>query len=339
MIEPIFQGVPMVRCDDVTQDARYARNPPDAGIPTGRVPFRSYLAAPVISRSGEVLGGLCFGHAGPGKFSGTHEAIIAGIAAQAAIAMDNAQLFERAQWAQAELKRSNEGLRRANQDLELFAYSASHDLQEPLRTISLSAQIVERNWGSRLQGRDAVMLGNILAASNRMMALIEDLLAYTRATKYAEGPAPLVDSARVLADALESLRGTIDEAGVTITNEALPVVAIHEVRLTQLFQNLLSNAIKYRRKEAPHVHIRADERDGWRVFSVVDNGIGIEPQYAQQIFGLFKRLHGPDEYQGSGIGLAICQRVVEQYGGRIWLERSTPGEGSTFCFSLPSRIR
>jgi light-regulated signal transduction histidine kinase (bacteriophytochrome) len=117
------------------------------------------------------------------------------------------------------------------------------------------------------------------------------------------------------------------------------MVVIHENRLAQLFQNLIGNAVKYRSKEVPRVHIAADERDGWCVFSVVDNGIGIEEQYAERIFGLFKRLHGRDEYPGSGIGLAICQRVVEQYGGRIWLERSSPGGGSTFCFSLPSRTR
>jgi light-regulated signal transduction histidine kinase (bacteriophytochrome) len=253
--------------------------------------------------------------------------------------MDNARLFEQSQWAQAELKRSNEELRRANQDLEVFAYSASHDLQEPLRTISLSAQIIERNFGQRLQGEDSTLLGNILAASNRMGALIKDLLAYTRATKYEEGPAPNVDSAGILAKVLESMWGALEETGATVTTAELPMVAIHEGRLAQLFQNLISNAIKYRSKEVPRVHVGADERDGWCVFSVADNGIGIEAQYAEQIFGLFKRLHGRDRYPGSGIGLAICQRVVEQYGGRIWLEQSTPGGGSTFCFALPSRTR
>jgi PAS domain S-box-containing protein len=341
---PAFRREGVVRSDDVTQDPRYGKNSPglgtpQEGLPKGRLPVRSYLAAPVKARSGEVLGGLFFGHSVPGKFTETHEAIITGIAAQAAIAMDNARLFEQAQWVQAELKRSNEELRRANQDLEVFAYSASHDLQEPLRTISLSAQIIERNSGQRLEGEDSALLGNILAASDRMGALIQDLLAYTRATKYEEGPAPNVDSAAILAKVLESMWGTLQETGATVTTSELPVVAIHEGRLAQLFQNLISNAIKYRSKEVPRVHVGADERDGWCVFSVVDNGIGIEAQYAERIFGLFKRLHGRDQYPGSGIGLAICQRVVEQYGGRIWLERSAPGGGSTFCFALPSRTR
>jgi len=337
LMGPTFRGESIVRSDDVTQDPRYG-NGTSAHQPDHQEPkIRSYLAVPVIARSGEVLGGLFFGHSSPGKFATSHEAIAAGIAAQAAIAMDNAQLFERAQWAQMELKRSNEELRRANQDLEVFAYSASHDLQEPLRTVSMSAQILERNLGNRLEGRDATFLQNILAASNRMIVLIEDLLAYTRATKYAEGPLPNVDSGRVIEGVLENLKRLIQDTGATVIYRLLPVVAMHESRLSQIFQNLISNAIKYHGDRAPRVSVSAEERDGWWVFSVTDNGIGIEPQYAERIFGLFKRLHGRDEYPGSGIGLAICQRVVEQYGGRIWLERSAPGEGATFCFSLPVR--
>jgi PAS domain S-box-containing protein len=339
VVGPAFRAEGVVRSDDVTQDPRYGQNSPKYEMPQGRLPVRSYLAAPVKARSGEVLGGLFFGHSAPGKFNETHEAIIIGIAAQAAIAMDNARLFEQAQWAQAELKRSNEELRRANQDLEIFAYSASHDLQEPLRTISLSAEIIQRNLGQPLQGDDSTLLGNILAASNRMGALIQDLLEYTRATQYEEGPTPNVDSASILAKVLENLWGTLQETGATVTAGELPVVTIHAGRLAQVFQNLISNAIKYRSKEAPRVQVRAVEQDGWWVFSVVDNGIGIEAQYAERIFGLFKRLHGRDQYPGSGIGLAICQRVVEQYGGRIWLEQSTPGGGSTFCFALLSRSR
>jgi PAS domain S-box-containing protein len=334
-----FRGAAVLRCDDVTLDPRFHENPPHHGAPAGHSPIRSYLAVPVKARSGELLGGLFFGHSVPAKFTETHEAIITGIAAQAAIAMDNARLFEQGQWVQAELKRSNEELRRSNQDLEVFAYSASHDLQEPLRTISLSAQIFEQTFGPRLQGEDSTLFGNILTASKRMSALIQDLLAYTSATKYEEGPAPNVDSARILDKVLEGMWGTLQQTGATVTTAELPVVAMHESRLAQLFQNLISNAIKYHSKEVPRVHVGANERDGWCVFSVVDNGIGIEAQYAERIFGLFKRLHGRDQYPGSGIGLAICQRVVEQYGGRIWLEQSKPGEGSTFCFALPSRTR
>jgi PAS domain S-box-containing protein len=332
-----FGAARVVRCDDVTRDPRFSNNPPYDAMPNGRLPLRSYLAASVVARSGEVLGTLAFAHSTPGMFTETHQAMVTGVAAQAAIAMDNARLFEEGQWVQTELKRTNQELRRANQDLEIFAYSASHDLQEPLRTIAISAQIVQRNWGRGLQAEDATFLANILAASHQMSVLIGDLLAYTNATKYAEGSVPNVDSALVLSNVLESLQGTIEEASATVTSAGLPMVAIHEARLAQLFQNLICNALKYRGKEPPRVHITARESDGWCVFSVIDNGIGVEAQYAEQIFGLFKRLHGRQEYPGSGIGLALCQRVVEQYGGRIWLDRPTPGGGSTFCFALPSR--
>ena len=335
-----FRDEAVVRCDDVTQDPRYGAKAPQQGMPAGQLPVRSYLAAPVIARSGEMLGGLFFGHSAPGKFTAAHETIVAGIAAQAAVAMDNARLFEQSQWVQAELKRSNEQLRRANRDLEVFAYSASHDLQEPLRTIAISAQLIEHSCGHELHGDDAAFLANILTAARRMGALIDDLLAYTRAARYEEGAVPRVEAERVLAEVLESLRGQIEAAGAIVTSGKLPAVAMHESRLAQLFQNLISNAIKYRSKEEPRVHVSADQRDGWCVFSVVDNGIGIEPQFAEQIFGLFKRLHGRDEYPGSGIGLAICQRVVEQYGGRIWLEQSTPERGSTLLLLHPlARLR
>lgn len=184
-----------------------------------------------------------------------------------------------------------------------------------------------------------MFLASIRSGAKRMSVLIQDLLAYTRATKYEEGPPPSVDSQRVLADVLGDLRVALDEAGARVVIGEMPAAAIHPTRLAHLFQNLISNAIKYRGKEAPRVQVAGYERDGWCVFSIKDNGIGIEPQFAEQIFGLFKRLHGREEYPGSGIGLSICQRIVEQYGGRIWLEQSAPGGGSTFCFSIPARPR
>jgi PAS domain S-box-containing protein len=336
---PTFRGDGPVRSDDITQDPRYGKNPPHHGMPEGHLPVRSYLALPVIARSGEVLGGLFFGHSERSRFTEAHEAIVNGIAAQASIAMDNARLFQEAERAQGELKRTNDELRRVNQDLEVFAYSASHDLQEPLRTISLSAQIIERDLGQRLEGEDATFLSSIISASQRMSALLTDLLAYTKATQYEQTPAQPVDPAKVLAGVLETLRAVLEKTNGTVRAGELPWVAMHETRLAQLLQNLVSNALKYRGEAAPCIRISAEERDGWVVFSVEDNGIGIEPQYAEKIFGLFQRLHGRDTYDGSGIGLAICQRVVEQYGGRIWLERSVPGQGSTFCFSLPSGRR
>jgi PAS domain S-box-containing protein len=336
VFSPTFGGERMVRCEDLTNDPRFGKDAPHAVMSNRDVPVRSYLAAPVLSRTGEALGGLFFGHSLPGKFTESHEAILLGIASQAGIAMDNARLFQKGEWIQGELKRSNEELRRVNQDLETFAYSASHDLQEPLRTISLNAQLLERSLGKELRGSDKDFLKTILTSANRMRVLTEDLLAYTKATKYPEGQAPSVDSAAVLAATLENLKRPIEEAHATVTSDKLPVISIHESRLLQLFQNLISNAVKYRGERVPRVHISAEQHDGWCVFSVADNGIGIDMQFAEQVFRIFKRLHGREEYDGSGIGLAICQRIVEQYGGRIWLEKSVPGEGSTFCFSIPS---
>jgi PAS domain S-box-containing protein len=333
---PTFSGEGIVRSDDITKDPRYGKNAPHHGVPEGHLPVRSYLAAPVLARSGDVLGGLFFGHSKTARFTARHEAILTGVAAHASIALDNARLFEQAQWAQNELQRSNEELRRANKDLEDFAYSASHDLQEPIRSIAISAQLLERH--SEHLGKDAKsFLQNVIEGAGRMRQLIDDLLKYTRATRSAEGVAPAVDAATVLEGVLVALRSRIEQSGAVVTSGPLPVIAMHEVHLTQLLQNLISNALKYRTKEDPRVHISAVERDGWWVFSVADNGIGVDSRYARHIFGMFKRLHTHQEYPGSGIGLAICQRIIEQYGGRIWLEESAPGKGSVFCFAAPAR--
>jgi PAS domain S-box-containing protein len=329
VFDPALQGQGILRYDDVTLDPRFRRTA------KGDFPARSYLAARVVSRSGEVLGDLGLGHSLPGKFAESHEAILRGIASQAAIAIDNARLFEEAQWAQTELKRSNQELRRANQDLETFAYSASHDLNEPLRTIGISAELIGRECGQKIPAAAAALLARILTSTNHMNALIRDLREYTQTWKVADGPPPAVDSISILASVLETLRGPIDEAGALITHAPLPVVSMHERQLAQLFQNLISNAVKYRGKEVVRVHVSAQERDGWCVFSVADNGLGIDPRFADQIFGVFKRLHDRERYPGSGIGLAICQRIVEQYGGSIWLDKSVLGEGSTFSFSVP----
>lgn len=333
-----FRGEGIIRCQDVTQDPRYGKNPRYQEMSKDQSPVRSYLAAPVVSRSGEVLGGLFFGHSVPGVFTEQHESILAGVAAQAAIAMDNARLFEQAQWAQKELKRSNEELRRANQDLETFAYSASHDLQEPLRTIVISSQFLGRRYKSQLTPDAAQMLDTVIGGAQRMEALIRDILAYATATKYADGLPPAVDANNVLASVVQDLTRLISDTGAIITSENLPVISVHENRFAQLLQNLISNALKYRGEQSPRVHISATEREGWWVFSVADNGIGIDPKFSVQIFGLFKRLHRQDEYPGSGIGLAICQRIVEQYGGRIWFEKSALSEGATFCFTLPIQV-
>ncbi len=301
------------------------------------LPVRSLIAAPVRSRAGDILGALIFGQAQPGMFTWSHEDILAGIAAQASIALENAWLFEGARVAQEALRKSNEELRRANEDLNQFAYSASHDLQEPLRMVAIYSQMLGRRYETSFDEKGREYLRFTLQGAQRMEMLVKDLLAYTQAGSASGGEIESIDANAVLRQALQHLQNTIEENNASVTAGDLPRVRIQEVHLLQLLQNLVGNAIKYRRAgEQPRIaveHIRLP--DDMIEFRVTDNGIGIPAQYQKQVFGLFKRLHPGDKYPGTGIGLAICQRIVERYGGRIWVE-SEESLGSTFHFTLPA---
>ncbi|MBX9603218.1 MAG: PAS domain S-box protein [Bryobacteraceae bacterium] len=225
-------------------------------------------------------------------------------------------------------------LRRLNRELEQFVYTATHDLQEPIRTVSIFSELLIRRHSHRLDGQAAEFLERVRGGALRMEALIRDLLEYTRigALRISAQPAP---ASAALEAALENLAGAIRSANVSIRADQLPEVRMDPVHLQQLFQNLIGNAIKYREPSRPPViHVSAEPRDATWQFSVADNGIGIDPIHKERIFGLFKRLHNASEYSGTGIGLAICQRIVERYGGRIWVE-SRPGEGATFRFTIP----
>jgi PAS domain S-box-containing protein len=233
-----------------------------------------------------------------------------------------------------EQKRVQEQLRHVNQDLEQFAYSASHDLQEPLRGIKIYSELLTHRHSNKLDGQALEFLHYLRESASRMEMLVRDLLAYTQVSKL-ETSEDKADANEALTDVLANLHEAIMESGARITSDPLPCVRVHDTHLKQLFQNLLGNAIKYRDFDRiPTVHVQAKRREGDWLFSVIDNGIGIEPEYKERIFGLFKRLHSGDEYPGTGIGLAICQRIVERYHGRIWVE-SEPGQGSTFLFTLP----
>jgi two-component system sensor histidine kinase/response regulator len=227
----------------------------------------------------------------------------------------------------------NSELQRSNEDLEQFAFAASHDLQEPLRTITSFASLLERAAGTKLTIEEREYLGYISEGSRRMRSLIDDLLNYS---KVGQKPklSHTMDLSTALAWALENLRECISESKAEISFDPLPCVAGDEAQLGHVFQNLISNAIKYARPGVnPTVHVSAaKEKDHWLIV-VRDNGIGIESTYSQVIFGAFKRLHGK-EAPGTGLGLAVCRRVIEAHGGRIWVE-STPGQGSTFSFTLP----
>lgn len=233
-----------------------------------------------------------------------------------------------------EQKQIEDELRRANRDLEQFAYSASHDLQEPLRSVKIYSELLTRRYQDNLDPQALEFLGYLRGGATRMEMLVRDLLAYTQVTKF-DTPPELVDANEVLSSTAADLAGTIVEAGATVTSEALPSVPVHRAHLQQLLQNLVGNAIKYRSPDRqPIVHVSAEYKGGSWIFSIADNGIGIDPKYHTKIFGIFKRLHSHEQYSGTGIGLAICQRIVDRHRGRIWVE-SQLGQGSTFRFSIP----
>jgi PAS domain S-box-containing protein len=236
-----------------------------------------------------------------------------------------------------EQKEKEEALRRANEDLQQFAYSASHDLQEPIRNVAVYSEIVAKRYADVLDAQGQEFLGFMKEGGRRLATLVADLLAYTRAGTVELTDAP-VESAGVLKHTLASLAEAIRESDAQITYDELPEVYMGEAHLQQVLQNLIGNALKYRGADPPRIHISAAVSGAVWCFSVRDNGIGISPQYREKIFGVFKRLHHGETYSGTGIGLAICQRVVERYGGRIWVE-SGPGNGSTFLFTIPRRAQ
>jgi PAS domain S-box-containing protein len=235
--------------------------------------------------------------------------------------------------AEAALREAHEELKRSNSELEQFAYVASHDLQEPLRMVSSYTQLLGRRYAEKFDADAREFMGYIVDGAARMKQLIEDLLAYSRVGTKGRDFRP-VDLARPLARALGNLKAALDESGAQVTHDGLPTVPADEVQLGQLFQNLIGNALKFRAQAAPRIGIQVSEKDRFVEIAVRDNGIGIEPQYFERIFMVFQRLHNKGEYPGTGIGLAICKKVVERHGGQIRVE-SRPGEGSAFIFTLP----
>jgi PAS domain S-box-containing protein len=227
-----------------------------------------------------------------------------------------------------------EELMRSNEELQQFAYIASHDLQEPLRTVSIFAQLLARRYQGQLQGEADQFIKYIVESSERMERLIHDLLDFSRVEARGTDYFARTRCDDVLTDAAENLHSLIMENDAQVTHDDLPVVMADAVQLTRLFQNLLVNSIRYRSEAPPLIHVTAEARDNEWLFSVKDNGIGIEPQYAEKVFGIFKCLHSRDKYPGSGMGLAICRKIVSRHEGRIWVE-SELGQGATFRFTLP----
>lgn len=231
-----------------------------------------------------------------------------------------------------ERRRAEGELARSNAELEQFAYVASHDLQEPLRMVASFTQLLARRYRGKLDADADEFIGFAVDGATRMQRLLNDLLAYSRVGTRSK-PFAAIDCNSVLSDALANLKPAIEESGAVITHEPLPIVRGDEVQLIQLFQNLIANAVKFHGQEPLQVHISAKLQDGDGVFAVRDNGIGIAPEHQRRIFLIFQRLHHRSEYPGTGIGLALCQRIVERHGGRIWVE-SEVGKGSTFYFTI-----
>jgi len=235
--------------------------------------------------------------------------------------------------AEQELARRAEELARSNADLEQFAYVASHDLQEPLRMVASYTQLLGRRYQGKLDADADEFIAFAVDGATRMQQLIQDLLSFSRVTTKGK-ELQLTDSRAACDQAIANLRAAMSESGTVVTTGSLPTVRADATQLTQLFQNLIGNAIKYRNECKPEVQVAATPVEDRWVFSVQDNGIGIEPQYFERIFQMFQRLHTRKQYTGTGVGLAICRKIVERHGGRIWVE-SQPGKGSAFLFTIP----
>lgn len=232
-----------------------------------------------------------------------------------------------------DLARKVDELARSNADLEQFAYVASHDLQEPLRMVTAYTQLLGERYRGKLDENADKFIGYASEGAMRMQVLIQDLLAFSRVGRNGGGPMQ-IDCNAVMKEVLQTLASSIQESGATVTHGELPTVWGDRTQLAQVLQNLIANAIKFRGKESPLISIQAEKEGQHWLFRVSDNGIGIAPEHVDNIFVVFQRLHARNEYPGNGIGLAICKKIIERQGGKIWVE-SQPERGSTFKFTVP----
>jgi PAS domain S-box-containing protein len=237
--------------------------------------------------------------------------------------------------AEKALRDRTEALERSNRELEQFAYVASHDLQEPLRMVASYTQLLAKRYKGKLDADADEFIAYAVDGATRMQALINDLLTYSRVGTRGKDFKP-TNSEAVLERTLKNLQNAVEESGAKVTYDTLPTLMADDMQLGQLFQNLIGNALRFHGEEPPRIHVSAQKNENQWVFSVHDNGIGIDPEFTERIFIIFQRLHKRREYPGTGIGLAICKKIVERHGGRIWVE-SKPEKGSTFYFTIPLR--
>jgi PAS domain S-box-containing protein len=295
--------------------------------------LRTAIVIPVLARE-EVVAVLAFYHFRERGEDQHLLGLVSTVASQLG-ALVQRKRAEAAQAAQARtLAEQATELERSNAELEQFAYVASHDLQEPLRMVASYTQLLERRYAAKLDEDAREFISFAVDGVRRMRALIDDLLAYSRTGTRASEPGP-TDVAAVLERVLQDLGPAIEESGARVTHDPLPTIPADAGQVGQLLQNLIANALKFRREGMPpRVHVGAYRDGATCVLTVRDNGIGIAPEFRDRIFVIFQRLHSRDEYPGTGIGLAICKKIVERHGGRIWVE-STPGEGTAFHLSFP----
>ena len=263
----------------------------------------------------------------------TRTAAVVGVFAAARDVTERKRAEESLLRAEAALRAEKEELARSNAELEQFAYVASHDLQEPLRMVASYTQLLARRYEGKLDADADEFIGYAVDGATRMQQLISDLLAFSRVGTRGKPLVPM-EAQAAYEEALGNLALTIDESGAEVSADPLPMITGDYGQIVQLLQNLIGNAIKFHGEAAPRVHLSAEQRDAEWVFSVADNGIGIDPQYFERIFVIFQRLQGRREFPGTGIGLALCKKIVARHDGRIWVE-SEPGRGTTFQFTIP----
>ena len=287
-----------------------------------------------VQAEDRILGILQFGSRTPKKLQPGELRFLVGVGNLVGIAAQKNQMFENVIEAKAKLEQTVKDLELSNTELQQFAYVASHDLQEPLRMITGYTNLLAKRYHGKLDDSADEFIAFAVDGANRMRVLINDLLTYSRVGSNGKNPAP-VDCELILSQTLAALGPAIQESAGKVTHDRLPTVNGDDVQLGQLFQNLIGNALKYRNSVPPIVQIGCRRRqDDW-LFSIRDNGIGIDPRFAEKIFVIFQRLHTREQYPGTGIGLAVCKRIIERHGGRIWVE-SELGQGSTFQFTLPA---
>ena len=295
--------------------------------------FRSMIAVPLIAND-RVIGTLTLRSVTPDAYTDRELGLAEHIGTQIAGALASYQLYGQRKKAEEALAAQASELERSNEELQQFAYVASHDLQEPLLMVASYTQLLKKRYQGKLDAKADQFIEYAADGASRMGALINDLLAYSRVDSQGKEFVE-TDSQTVVDRAVANLESVIQESGAVVTHGPLPAVKADPIQLGQLFQNLIGNAIKYRNERVPEVHVGAERANGQWQFSVRDNGIGIDPQYAERIFVIFQRLHTNEEYPGTRIGLGISKKIVDRHGGRIWVE-SRLGEGSTFYFTIPA---